>query len=342
MIIVIHPDATPYEIDNITAEVEAQGWQTHISRDSGQTVIGLQGSGQPIDRFQLGQFPGVQSIIPITRKFKLASRNFRPEDTTFTIGNTLVGGNRLTVIAGPCSVESREQLLKTAHAVKAAGATMLRGGAYKPRTSPYSFQGMGEEGLKLLAEAREATGLPIVTEVMSPTKVALVAVYADVLQIGARNMQNYDLLNAVGKIHKPVLLKRGMSATIEDLLMAAEYILKHGNNKVMLCERGIRTFDNKYARNTFDVNAIAMLKELSHLPVIADPSHAIGVRRHVQAIALAGIAAGADGLIIETHPNPDEAVSDGPQSLTLPQFATMMNAARQMAQAVGRTIDGSQ
>lgn len=338
MIILIHPDATPWEIDNITAKVEAQGWQTHISRDSGQTVIGLQGKGQPIDRFQLGQLPGVQSIIPITRKFKLASRNFRPEDTTFTVGNTLVGGNQLTVIAGPCSVESREQLLETAHAVKAAGATMLRGGAYKPRTSPYSFQGMGEAGLKLLAEAREATGLPIVTEVMSPTKVALVAVYADVLQIGARNMQNYDLLNAVGKIHKPVLLKRGMSATIEDLLMAAEYILKHGNNQVMLCERGIRTFDNKYARNTFDVNAIAMLKELSHLPVIADPSHAIGVRRHVQAIALSGIAAGADGLIIEAHPNPDEAVSDGPQSLTLPQFAVLMNAARQMAQAVGRTM----
>ncbi|HEY84767.1 MAG TPA: 3-deoxy-7-phosphoheptulonate synthase [Chloroflexi bacterium] len=338
MIIVIHPDATPYEIDNITAEVEIQGWQTHISRDSGQTVIGLQGSGQTIDRFQLGQLPGVQSIIPITRKFKLASRNFRPEDTTFPVGNTPVGGNQLTVIAGPCSVESREQLLETALAVKAAGATMLRGGAYKPRSSPYSFQGMGEEGLKLLAEAREVTGLPIVTEVMSPTKVALVAVYADVLQIGARNMQNYDLLNAVGKIHKPVLLKRGMSATIEDLLMAAEYILKHGNNQVMLCERGIRTFDNKYARNTFDVNAIAMLKELSHLPVIADPSHAIGVRRHVQAIALSGIAAGADGLIIEAHPNPDEAVSDGPQSLTLPQFSEMMNAARQMAQAIGRTM----
>ncbi len=338
MIIVIHPDAAPYEIDNIIAEVETQGWQTHISSDSGQTVIGLQGQGQPIDRFQLGQLPGVQSIIPVTRKFKLASRNFRPEDTTFTVGNTPVGGNQLTVIAGPCSVESREQLLETAHAVKAAGATMLRGGAYKPRTSPYSFQGMGEKGLKLLAEARQATGLPVVTEVMSPAKVALVAVYADVLQIGARNMQNYDLLNAVGKIHKPVLLKRGMSATIEDLLMAAEYILKHGNNRVMLCERGIRTFDNKYARNTFDVNAIAMLKELSHLPVIADPSHAIGVRRHVPAIALAGIAAGANGLIIETHPNPDEAVSDGPQSLTLPQFAAMMKRVNDMAQAVGKTV----
>jgi len=338
MIIIIHPEAMPYEVDNVTAEVEAQGWQTHISQDSGQTVIGLQGEGQPIDRFQLGQMPGIQSIIPITRKFKLASRNFRPENTSFTIGDVTVGGDKLTVIAGPCSVESREQLLETARAAKAAGATMLRGGAYKPRTSPYSFQGMGEAGLKLLAEAREITGLPIVTEVMSPTKVALVAVYADVLQIGARNMQNYDLLNAVGQIHKPVLLKRGMSATIEDLLMAAEYILKHGNTKVMLCERGIRTFDNKYARNTFDITAIPLLKELSHLPVIADPSHGIGVRRHVKAVALASVAAGADGLIIEAHPNPDEAVSDGPQSLTLPQFDEFMDGVRVMAQAVGRTV----
>jgi 3-deoxy-7-phosphoheptulonate synthase len=215
---------------------------------------------------------------------------------------------------------------------------MLRGGAYKPRTSPYSFQGLGEEGLKLLAEAREATGLPIVTEVMSPTKIALVSVYADVLQIGARNMQNYDLLNAVGQSQKPVLLKRGMSATIEDLLMAAEYILSHGNNRVMLCERGIRTFDTKYARNTFDVNAIPMLKELTHLPVIADPSHGVGVRRYVGAVTLAGIAAGADGLIIEAHPNPDKAASDGPQSLTLPQFAELMARVKAMAEAVGRCV----
>ena len=228
--------------------------------------------------------------------------------------------------------------METAHAVKEAGATFLRGGAYKPRSSPYSFQGLGEQGLKLLAEAREATGLPVVTEVMSPTKVALVAVYADVLQIGARNMQNFDLLNAVGKAHKPVLLKRGMSATVEDMLMAAEYILAHGNNQVMLCERGIRTFDNKYTRNTFDVNAIPLLKELTHLPVIADPSHAIGVRRHVQAVTLAGVAAGADGLIIETHPNPDQAVSDGDQSLTLPQFSELMAQVRKMAKAVDKTV----
>jgi 3-deoxy-7-phosphoheptulonate synthase len=282
--------------------------------------------------------PGVRETMAITQKFKLASRAFRPEDTTFTIGDVTIGSDRLAVMAGPCSVESREQLFETAHAVKEAGATFLRGGAYKPRSSPYSFQGMGEAGLKLLAEAREVTGLPVVTEVMSPTKVALVAVYADVLQIGARNMQNFDLLNAVGRAHKPVLLKRGMSATIEDLLMAAEYILAHGNNRVMLCERGIRTFDNKYARNTFDVNAISLLKEMTHLPVIADPSHAIGVRRHVAAVTLAGVAAGADGLIIETHPDPDHAASDGAQSLTLPQFAALVPQIKTMAEAVDRTI----
>jgi 3-deoxy-7-phosphoheptulonate synthase len=338
MIIIMDPEATLSDIDNVIAETERQGWQTHLSTGSGATVIGLQGYGQPLDLFRVGQMPGVRETIAITQKFKVASRAFRPEDTIFKVRDVTVGGNQLVVIAGPCSVESREQLLETAYAVKEAGATMLRGGAYKPRTSPYSFQGMGEAGLKLLAEAREATGLPIVTEVMSPSKVALVAVYADVLQIGARNMQNFDLLNAVGMSQKPVLLKRGMSATIEDLLMAAEYVLAHGNNQVMLCERGVRTFDNKYARNTFDVNAIPTLKELSHLPVIADPSHAVGVRRHVKAVTLAGVAAGADGLIIEAHPDPDHAVSDGEQSLTLPQFAELMQAVRAMAKAIGRRV----
>ncbi|HMR68280.1 MAG TPA: 3-deoxy-7-phosphoheptulonate synthase [Anaerolineae bacterium] len=338
MIIIMDPEATLSDIDNVIAETERQGWQTHLSAGSGATVIGLQGHGQPLDLFKVGQMPGVREAIAITQKFKVASRAFRPENTVFKVRDIPVGGNQLVVIAGPCSVESREQLLETAHAVKEAGATMLRGGAFKPRTSPYSFQGMGEAGLKLLAEAREATGLPIVTEVMSPNKVALVAVYADVLQIGARNMQNFDLLNAVGMAQKPVLLKRGMSATIEDLLMAAEYILAHGNNQVMLCERGVRTFDNKYARNTFDVNAIPTLKELSHLPVIADPSHAVGVRRHVKAVTLAGVAAGADGLILEAHPDPDKAISDGEQSLTLPQFAELMEGVRAMAKAVGRQL----
>ena len=338
MIIIMQHEATSFEIDNVVAKVEAKGWQTHRSHDSGETIIGLQGKGQPLDTFELGQMSGVKDTLAVREQFKLTSRAFRPENTTFRIRDILVGGPQLTIIAGPCSVESREQLMETAYAIKAAGAAFLRGGAYKPRTSPYSFQGLGEEGLKLLAEAREATGLPVVTEVMSPTKVALVAVYADVLQIGARNMQNYDLLNAVGRSHKPVLLKRGMSATIEDLLMAAEYILSHGNNQVMLCERGIRTFDTKYARNTFDVNAIPMLKELTHLPIIADPSHGVGVRDYVTPVALSGIAAGADGLIIETHPNPDQSASDGPQSLTLPQFAEMMGKVEKIAAAVDRTI----
>lgn len=337
MIIVMHSEATPFEIDNVVADVEAKGWQTHLSQGSGETIIGLQGHGQELDLFEIGQLPGVRDAVAITQKFKVTSRAFRPEDTRFKVRDVQVGGDDLVVIAGPCSVESRDQLMETAHAVKEAGATMLRGGAYKPRTSPYAFQGLGEEGLKLLAEAREATGLPIVTEVMSPTKVPLVAVYADVLQIGARNMQNFDLLNAVGKAQKPVLLKRGMSATIEDLLMSAEYILSHGNIQVMLCERGIRTFDNKFARNTFDVNAIPLLKELTHLPIIADPSHAVGVRRHVKSITLAGVAAGADGMIIEVHPDPDQAASDGAQSLTPSQFFELMKDVRAMAQAVERS-----
>jgi 3-deoxy-7-phosphoheptulonate synthase len=338
MIILMQPDATPFQVDNVVAAVQSKGWQTHITRDSGQTVIGLQGKGQPIDPFTITQLPGVADTVAITQKFKLASRMFRPCDTTFRIGTVEVGSRRLAVMAGPCSVESRSQLLETAHAVKEAGATFLRGGAYKPRTSPYSFQGLGERGLRLLAEAREATGLPVVTEVMSPRKVALVAIYADVLQIGARNMQNFDLLNAVGETQKPVLLKRGPSATVEDLLMAAEYILAHGNDRIMLCERGIRTFDNKYTRNSFDINAVPLLKQLSHLPVIADASHATGVRRYVTPVTLAAIAAGADGIIIETHPDPDRALSDGDQSLTLPQFADLMRAVRAMAAAVDRTV----
>jgi len=338
MIIIMHPEATPAEIDNVIASVEAKGWQTHRSNKSGQTVIGLQGQGQFLDPFHLGQMPGVLETMAISQKYKLGSRAFRPEETTFTIGEVTVGGPQVAIIAGPCSVESRAQILETARAVKEAGATFLRGGAFKPRTSPYSFQGLGEAGLKLLAEAREATGLPVVTEVMSPDRVALVSIYADVLQVGARNMQNFDLLHAVGRAHKPVLLKRGMSATVEDLLMAAEYILAHGNNQIMLCERGIRTFDQKYTRNTFDVMAIPMLKELTHLPVIADPSHGIGVRRHVGPVSLAAVAAGADGLIIEVHPNPDQALSDGDQSLTLAGFQELMQQVKAMAAAVGRTI----
>jgi 3-deoxy-7-phosphoheptulonate synthase len=338
MIVLMDPEATSDQIDNVVAEIETLGWRTHLSSDHGQTIIGLLGKGQPPDPFHLGQMPGVLDTMAITQKFKLVSRAFCPQNTTFPIGGVEVGGDQLVIIAGPCSVESREQLLEAAQAAKAAGATMLRGGAFKPRTSPYAFQGLGEKGLKLLAEAREATGLPIVTEVTSPSKVPLAAVYADVLQIGARNMQNFDLLNAVGKAHKPVLLKRGMSATIEDLLMAAEYILSHGNTRVMLCERGIRTFDNKFTRNTFDVIAIPVIKRLTHLPVIADPSHATGVRRYVTPVALAAVAAGADGLIVELHPHPEKALSDGEQSLTPDGFKEFMVQVRSMAQAVGRRV----
>jgi 3-deoxy-7-phosphoheptulonate synthase len=338
MIILMQPEATPFQVDNVVAAVQAKGWQTHITRDSGQTAIGLQGKGQPLDPFYVCQLAGVADAVAITQKFKLASRAFRPQDTTFRIGSVVVGSRQVAVMAGPCSVESRAQLLETAHAVKEAGATFLRGGAFKPRTSPYSFQGLGEKGLRLLAEAREVTGLPIVTEVMSPRKVALVAIYADVLQIGARNMQNFDLLNAVGETQKAVLLKRGPSATVEDLLMAAEYILAHGNDRIMLCERGIRTFDNKYTRNSFDINAIPLLKQLSHLPVVADPSHATGVRRHVAPVSLAAVAAGADGIIVEVHPDPDRALSDGDQSLTPEEFARLVTATRAVAAAVDRTI----
>jgi 3-deoxy-7-phosphoheptulonate synthase len=338
MIIIMHPEATQVEIDNVIATVEARGWRAHQSSKSGRTTIGLTGDGQYLDPFYIGQMAGVLETMAITQKYRLASRAFRPEDTTFTIGDFTVGGEQIAVIAGPCSVESRAQLMETAQAVKAAGAHFLRGGAFKPRSSPYSFQGLGETGLKLLAEARELTGLPIVTEVMSPDKVPLVSIYADVLQIGARNMQNFDLLHAVGRAHKPVLLKRGMSATVEDLLMSAEYVLSHGNSQVMLCERGIRTFDQKYTRNTFDVAALSMLKELTHLPVVADPSHGIGVRRYVTAVTLSSVAGGADGLIIETHPDPDKALSDGDQSLTLPQFEELMAKTKKMAEAVGRSI----
>jgi 3-deoxy-7-phosphoheptulonate synthase len=281
--------------------------------------------------------PGVERVVPILKPFKLASREFKADDTTFAIGDVNVGSKEILIVAGPCSVESRSQILETAHACREAGAHALRGGAFKPRTSPYAFQGLGEEGLKYLAEAREQTGMPIVTEVMEPALVPLVCDYADVLQVGARNMQNYALLHAVGESQHPVLLKRGMSSLIEEWLMCAEYILSHGNTRVMLCERGIRTFEN-YTRNTFDINAIPVAKHLSHLPVIADPSHATGKWEYVAAAAKAAVAAGADGIIIEVHPRPEEAMSDGGQSLKPEKFARLVEEMKLIAEAVGRTI----
>ena len=337
MIVVMSVNATAREISDVIARIRAMGYDVHLSEGKERTIIGVIGRGRPIDKEQIALMDGVVQVMSVTHPYKIASREYHPDDTLVPLNGIEVGGPDLAIIAGPCSVESREQMLETAHAVKEAGATALRGGAFKPRTSPYSFQGLGEEGLRYLAEAREATGLPIVTEVMDPQLVPLVGQYADVFQIGARNMQNYTLLHAVGESQKPVLLKRGMSSTIEELLMAAEYILSHGNMRVMLCERGIRTFET-HTRNTFDINAVPALKHLTHLPVIADPSHAVGKWEYVESVSMAAIAAGADGIIVEVHPRPEEALSDGRQSLKPERFAALVEKLRQLAPIVGRRV----
>ena len=335
MIIVMQPQASSQQIAAVVARVETLGYRVHLSQGAETTIIGVIGDDRPITPAQFEILDGVEKTVPILKPFKLASRTMRPHNTLVPLNGDRVGDRKVVIIAGPCAVESREQLLETAQAVKEAGATALRGGAFKPRTSPYSFQGLGEKGLELLAEARQVTGLPIVTEVMAPEVVSLVARYADVLQLGARNMQNYALLNAVGESGKPVLLKRGMMSTIEEWLMSAEYILAQGNGRVILCERGIRTFE-KYTRNTTDINAIPVLKQLTHLPVILDPSHSTGKWEYVNSVALAAVAAGADGLIVEVHPRPEAALSDGAQSLRPDKFAQLVTALRQVAQAVGR------
>ena len=335
MIIVMRHGATAKQIADVVAKVESKGMRVNISRGEETTIIGVIGDDRPIDRTQFEALDGVEKTVPILKPFKLASREMHPQDTLVPLDGLKVGGPKIAIIAGPCSVESREQILETAFAVKEAVAIALRGGAFKPRTSPYSFQGMGEKGLELLAEAREATGLPVVTEAMSPEQVALVARYADVIQIGARNMQNYALLNSAGEAGRTVLLKRGMMATIEEWLMSAEYIMAQGNSRVILCERGIRTFE-KYTRNTTDINAVPVVKQMSHLPVILDPSHGTGKWEYVTAVARAGIAAGADGLIIEVHPHPEEALSDGAQSLRPEKFAQLVREVLRVAEAVGR------
>jgi 3-deoxy-7-phosphoheptulonate synthase len=337
MIVIMRMGASPEEIQSVVDRVNDLGFRTHLSEGEERTIIGVIGDERPVDKDSLAHMQGVERIVPILRPFKLASRDFQPHDSLIEISGHTVGGKQLTIIAGPCAVESREQILETAQAVKEAGAHMLRGGAFKPRTSPYSFQGLGEDGLAHLAEAREATGLPVVTEVMAPDQIPLVTKYADVLQIGTRNMQNYALLHAVGEAGFPVLLKRGMMSTIEELLMSAEYILSHGNRKVMLCERGIRTFET-YTRNTLDINAVPVLKELTHLPVIVDPSHATGKWNLVSSVSKAAVAAGADGLIIEVHPHPENALSDGGQSLRSARFAELMTQLTRVAEAVGRTL----
>jgi 3-deoxy-7-phosphoheptulonate synthase len=339
MIIVMKNGATREDIDGVIAEVERLGYRSHPIYGVERTVIGCIGDERGKARLQaLESMPGVEAAVPILKPFKLASREIHPLGSVIDVGGGVkIGGPGLAVMAGPCSVESERQILESAHAVKDAGAHILRGGAYKPRTSPYSFQGMEEDGLKLLARAREETGLPVVTEVVDPHDVEVVAEHADILQVGARNVQNFALLKRLGKVQKPVLLKRGMMTTLQEFLMAAEYILSEGNPNVILCERGIRTFETA-TRNTLDLNAIPVLKEWTHLPVIVDPSHGTGHWQYVTPMAFAGVAAGADGLMIEVHPDPAHALSDGGQSLKPKKFRALMEALRKFADAAGRTV----
>ena len=337
MIVVMKGDCKKEEINTVVRRIEEYGLQAHVSQGVEHTVVGILGQIFPELQDRMELLPGVEQVIPISKPYKLASREFHPQNTTVQINDITIGGDEIVVMAGPCAVETEEQLLTTALAVKASGANILRGGAFKPSTSPYQFRGLGKEGLKLLAKVREETGMPVITEVMSSTDVELVAGYADILQIGARNMQNFVLLDEVGKIKKPVMLKRGLSATIQEWLLAAEYILSQGNERVILCERGVRTFET-YTRNTMDVSAIPAIKKVSHLPIIADPSHATGMWHLVTPVALAAIAAGADGLMIEVHPNPDLALKDGAQSLTFDNFRKLMSQLTQIAQATGRKL----
>ncbi|MFM7175177.1 MAG: 3-deoxy-7-phosphoheptulonate synthase [Caldilinea sp.] len=339
MIVVMKPGATAADIEAVIRKAETFGIQTHPIYGENRTVVALVGDLTKLTREVFDQMEGVSHTLRIQEPYKLASRTARPENSVIDVagGRVRIGGSAVVVMAGPCSVEDRQQIIDIAYAVREAGATVLRGGAFKPRTSPYDFQGLGARGLEYLAEAREATGLPVITEVMREEQVALVAEYADILQIGARNMQNYGLLHAVGKQSKPVMLKRGISGTIRELLMCAEYIVSNGNYNVMLCERGIRTYETA-TRNTFDLNAVPVLKEQTHLPIVADPSHGTGLRELVPAMSRAALAAGADALILEVHPDPDAAVSDGRQSLTLEDFSALMKSLRRIAQAVDRTI----
>jgi len=338
MVIVMKPGAREEDLREVIARVEALGYQAHVIRGTTRSVVAAVGDERGKARLQaLEALAGVQSVVPILQPFKLASRETRAARTVVRVGSLEIGGDRLHVMAGPCSVESEEQLLTVARAVREAGATILRGGAFKPRTSPYAFQGLAEDGLKLLAAAREATGLKVVTEVLNPRDLDLVARYTDILQVGARNVQNFALLKEVGEIRKPVLLKRGMSTTIQEYLMSAEYILSAGNTDVILCERGIRTFETA-TRFTLDLNAVPVLQKLTHLPIIVDPSHGTGHWEYVPALAKAAVAVGADGLMIEVHPKPDEALSDGIQSLKPARFAHLMSDLQAVAKAVGRYL----
>ena len=337
MLIVLRPDITSAQQETLEVLIKSRGLVPHVIPGVARTAIGITGNSGALDPGLYRDLPGVADAIAVSQPYKLVSREWKADDTVVDVRGIPVGGKRVVVIAGPCSVETSAQIHETGKAVSRAGASMQRGGAFKPRTSPYEFQGLKGEGLRLLAEVRAATGLPIVTEVKDTATLPAVAEVADILQIGARNMQNFSLLEAVGDLRLPVLLKRGMAATLKELLMAAEYIVARGNPNVILCERGIRTFETM-TRNTFDINAIPMLKERSHLPVIADPSHGVGVRSAIGPVAKAALAAGADGLIIEVHPRPSEALSDGPQSLDVATFDELMKGLGRVAEAVGRTL----
>jgi 3-deoxy-7-phosphoheptulonate synthase len=337
MMIIMQPGATQEQVDHVIERIEENNLSAHTIVGVKQSIIGAVGESHNVSPHIFETLLGVQSVQRISQPYKLASRQFHPENSIFPLDGFTIGGDEIPIIAGPCSVESRSQIIEIAQAIKEAGANALRGGVFKPRTSPYSFQGLGEEGLNYLAEARELTGLPIVVEVMAVSQVPKMIKYVDILQIGARNMQNFDLLRAVGDTRIPVLLKRGMSATIEDLLLAAEYILAGGNNRVVLCERGIRTFETA-TRNTTDINAIPVLKSLTHLPVVLDPSHSTGHANYVPAVSKAAVAAGADGIMVEVHQDPAHAISDGRQSLTPEAFARMVSKVKLVAEAVDRRL----
>ncbi|PJA26843.1 MAG: 3-deoxy-7-phosphoheptulonate synthase [candidate division Zixibacteria bacterium CG_4_9_14_3_um_filter_46_8] len=336
MIVVMSRKATSEQINDVLARIKSMGYRPHLSQGEERTIIGIIGNERKLDPDQFTIISGVENVIPILKPFKMASRDFKSEQSIIKVNGVHIGGNTIAVIAGPCAVESYEQTLKAAQAAKRYGATLLRGGAFKPRTSPYSFQGKGREGLEILAQVKKEVGLPIVTEVLAAEDVDMISEYADMLQLGARNMQNFALLERLGKCNRPILLKRGMMSTVEELLMSAEYILANGNPNVVLCERGIRTFETS-TRNTPDLAAIPVVKKLSHLPVIFDPSHATGRRDLVIPMTAAALACGADGIIVEIHPWPDEALCDGPQSLTIELFAEMMEKVAKIAAAVGRS-----
>lgn len=335
MIIVMRDDATKDQIQNITQNIEDKGLKVHAITGVNNTVLGVVGDATSVDRETLALSDGIEKIVPINEPFKMANRKMHPENSVINVKGVEIGGNKLCVIAGPCSIESEDQITSVAKSVKKAGASILRGGAYKPRSSPYSFQGLKGEGLMMMVRASQKAGIPIVTEILDPRHVEMFENLADVMQIGARNMQNYELLKEVGRAKTPVLLKRGFSSTIDEWLMAAEYIMSEGNENVILCERGIRTF-SKYTRNTLDLSSIPVVKNLSHLPIIVDPSHALGKSSMVESMSLAAVAAGADGLLIEVHNDPKHALCDGAQSVTPEQFTEIMNKVKKVAEAVGR------